>query len=63
MEATYSSETSVDFQANTQRYIPEDSNCSELKLSLFLSTPPWRRMGGVQVILNAILTFAVDGGD
>jgi hypothetical protein len=25
MEATYSSETSVDFQRNTQRYIPEDS--------------------------------------
>jgi hypothetical protein len=37
MEATYSSETSVDFQRNTRRYIPEDRTfrnhrCENLKL-------------------------------
>jgi hypothetical protein len=36
MEAIYSSETSVDFERNTQRYIPEDSTlhnhrCEDLK--------------------------------
>jgi hypothetical protein len=34
MEATYSSETSVDFQRTTRRYIPEDSTVRNSKLAL-----------------------------
>jgi hypothetical protein len=31
MEATYSSETSVDFQRTTRRYIPEDSTMEKVQ--------------------------------
>jgi hypothetical protein len=42
MEATCSSETSVDFQQATRRYIPEDTilqnhRCENLKSILFMS--------------------------
>jgi hypothetical protein len=43
MEAIYSSETSVDFQWNTRRYIPEDSTLN------FKSSVPHREHIGSQV--------------
>jgi hypothetical protein len=37
MEATYSSETSVDFQRNTRRYIPEDRTLHNYRSENFKS--------------------------
>jgi hypothetical protein len=34
-----------------------------VKLSLCLSTTPWRRIGRVEVLLHALLTLTLDGGE
>jgi hypothetical protein len=38
MKATYTSETSVDFQRNTRRYIPEDRNFQAENILVNLTT-------------------------
>jgi hypothetical protein len=42
MEATYSSEMSVDFYRNTRRYMPEDTTLSVLKNAVFSDVAPCR---------------------
>jgi hypothetical protein len=52
MEATGSSETSIDFSHTTRRYIPEDSTLKELKTHLKM----FEKNGMVQNI-EAIILF------